>query len=84
MDYHSERHARPLLSTPSRSSAARYLHAIMTSAVALGFIGEGLWLGHDPGFGVGGALAGTLIALGILGLTAGLSWLAITLRNRDG
>lgn len=81
MDYQIEHRSRLDATTPARPRLARYLNPGMTCAIALGSIGEGLWFARDPGFAVGGALAGTLIALGILALSLGLAWLAVSARK---
>jgi hypothetical protein len=82
MDYDIERRNAATLPTSKLSSAARYINPGMTCAVALACICEGLRFAPDPAFATGGALAGTLIALGILGLSMGLSGLWIAIRER--
>jgi|HubBroStandDraft_1064217.scaffolds.fasta_scaffold206028_2 hypothetical protein len=60
----------------------RYLHAAMTSLVALALLIEGFRLAREPGFSVGGLAAGTAIAVGGLALIFGVGWLYAIARDR--
>ena len=82
MDYRIERQNDAIAPVSSRTPVVRYLNAGMTAIVAIGFIGEGLWLARNPSFAVGGAFAGATLAVGVLGLVLGCSWLFTIMRDR--
>jgi hypothetical protein len=82
MDYQIERRSDAVVPASGRLPAVRYFNAGMTCAVASGVILEGLWLARDPGYAIGGLAAGVTIALGGLGLIAGVSWLFRLIRPR--
>jgi hypothetical protein len=75
MNSRIERRQQTIAATGNRAHAMRYFNAIMTSVLAVACIGEGLWLSRDPSFAIGAAAAGSAIAVGGLGLIAGVSWL---------
>ena len=83
MDSRVERRTDAIAPISSRTPVVRYINAGMTVTVAIGFIGEGLWLARNPSFAVGGAFAGATLAVGALGLILGCSWLFAILRDRD-
>ena len=81
-----ERKAASTAATPADASAdtrvtLQIIHAFMTSAVGAFMTVQGLKLGHDPTFMIGGAAAGSAIAIGGLATLLGVGWL-ITLAWR--
>jgi len=83
MDSRVERRTDAIAPISSRTPVVRYINAVMTVTIAIGLIGEGLWLARNPSFAVGGAFAGVTLAVGVLGLILGCSWMFVILRDRE-